>query len=279
MAKRKSGWTEEKIARYIKEGRGQGELSEYNPWLNVQDFSSNGNVTRLNGWKTKRQHEFFSNLERSYFFLLDWSDIVLDIREQFPLDRELTIKIAEEKGIPHSIDNRNNTIIPMTTDFFITLIQNSSRVYLARTVKPCKDLEDPRVIEKFEIEREYWEKKGVNWGIITEEELPEGFVKNIQWVHKSYFLDSEEDELLAIELLKILKSNQNSLNTKIIKLCNRFDEEYNADVGTALTYVKYLIARKLISFNMMEKIDIRKLIISEITFKDNGGDKIDYISG
>ncbi|MDP1396294.1 TnsA endonuclease N-terminal domain-containing protein [Lysinibacillus capsici] len=279
MAKRKSGWTEEKIARYIMEGRGQGELSEYTPWLNVQDFSSNGNVTRLNGWKTKRQHEFFSNLERSYFFLLDWSDIVLDIREQFPLDRELTIKIAEEKGIPHSIDNRNNTIIPMTTDFFITLIQNKSRVYLARTVKPFKDLENPRVIEKFEIEREYWEKKGVNWGIVTEEELPEVFVKNIQWVHKSYFLDSDEDELLAVELLNILKSNRNNLNTKIIKLCNIFDEEYNADVGTAITYVKHLIARKLISFNMMEKIDIRKLIISDITFKDNGGDKIDYISG
>lgn len=32
-------------------------------------------------------------------FLLDWSDIVLDIREQFSLDRELTIKIAEVKGI------------------------------------------------------------------------------------------------------------------------------------------------------------------------------------
>jgi len=36
MAKRKSGWTEEKIARYIKSGKGQGELEEYIPWLNVQ---------------------------------------------------------------------------------------------------------------------------------------------------------------------------------------------------------------------------------------------------
>ncbi|WP_327324120.1 hypothetical protein [Lysinibacillus parviboronicapiens] len=68
MEKRKSRWTEEKFARYLKEGRGQGELSEYIPWLNVQDFSSNGNVTRIKGWKTTRQHEFFSNLERSYFF-------------------------------------------------------------------------------------------------------------------------------------------------------------------------------------------------------------------
>ncbi|WP_317853404.1 TnsA endonuclease N-terminal domain-containing protein [Lysinibacillus sphaericus] len=206
MAKRKSRWTEEKIGRYLKEGRGQGELSQYIPWLNVQDFSSNGNVTRINGWKTTRKHEFFSNLERSYFFLLDWSDDVIDIREQFPIDRELTFKIAEEKGISHPIDNISNTIIPMTTDFLITLIKNKSRVYLARTVKPCKDLEEPRIIEKFEIEREYWEKKGIDWGIITERELPTGLVKNIQWIHKFYFLDSKEDELLALEFLKALNT-------------------------------------------------------------------------
>lgn len=279
MAKRKSRWTEEKIGRYLKEGRGQGELSEYIPWLNVQDFSSNGNVTRINGWKTTRRHEFFSNLERSYFFLLDWSDDVIDIREQFPIDRELTYKIAEEKGISHPIDNSSNTIIPMTTDFLITLIKNKSRVYLARTIKPSKDLEEPRIIEKFEIEREYWEKKGIDWGIITEKELPMWLVKNIQWVHKFYFLDSKEDELLALEFLKMLNTAKNRLNTKIIQLCNKFDEEYNLEIGTALTYVKHLIARKMIVFNMMEKLDIRKLKIGEITIKGSGGNKIDYISG
>lgn len=86
---------EEKITRYIKEGRGQGELDKYIPWLKVQEFSSRGNVTRsAGGWKTKRHHEFFSNLERSYFFLLDWSEDVIDIREQFPLERKQTFQIA-----------------------------------------------------------------------------------------------------------------------------------------------------------------------------------------
>ncbi|WP_223555958.1 TnsA endonuclease C-terminal domain-containing protein [Lysinibacillus sphaericus] len=149
-------------------------------------------------------------------------------------------------------------------------------VYLARTVKPSKDLEDPRVIEKFEIEREYWEKKGIDWGIITEKELPTRFVKNIQWVHKFYFLDSREDELLALEFLKVLNTTDNRLNTKIIHLCNKFDEEYNLEVGTALTYVKYLIARKIIVIYMVEKLDVRTLKIDEINIKGNGGNKIDY---
>lgn len=39
MSKRYTGWTEAKIARYQKEGRGQGELSKYKPWLTTQDIS------------------------------------------------------------------------------------------------------------------------------------------------------------------------------------------------------------------------------------------------
>ncbi|MFJ7734142.1 TnsA endonuclease N-terminal domain-containing protein [Lysinibacillus sp. NPDC097231] len=73
---------------------------------------------------------------------------------RFLIDLELIFKIAEEKGIPHTIDNFSNTNIPMTTDFLITLIKNNIRVYLTRTVKPSKDLEEPRIIEKFKIERE-----------------------------------------------------------------------------------------------------------------------------
>jgi len=40
MDKRTNKWTEEKIARYHAEGRGSGELSNYKPWLTIQDFPS-----------------------------------------------------------------------------------------------------------------------------------------------------------------------------------------------------------------------------------------------
>lgn len=45
MPKRQTGWTEAKISRYLKEGRGQGELALYKPWLTVQDVPSMGRVS------------------------------------------------------------------------------------------------------------------------------------------------------------------------------------------------------------------------------------------
>jgi hypothetical protein len=56
----------------------------------------------------------------------------------------------------------------MTTDFRISIQENIGISEHARTVKPAEKLEDKRVIEKFEIERYYWERRKISWGIITE---------------------------------------------------------------------------------------------------------------
>ena len=85
MAKRKRETTRTVIERRIEEGRGQGTGVDYKPWLVVQDVSSRGLVHRIKGWKAERVHHLLSNLERDYFYLLEWSLSVTDIREQFPL--------------------------------------------------------------------------------------------------------------------------------------------------------------------------------------------------
>lgn len=67
------------------EGRGQGTASEYKPWIYIHDFSSNGIVSRVKGMTIGRIHHLLSNQELWYFYLLDWSEKTIDIREQFPL--------------------------------------------------------------------------------------------------------------------------------------------------------------------------------------------------
>ncbi|MGE7694967.1 TnsA endonuclease N-terminal domain-containing protein [Lysinibacillus sp. NPDC094177] len=274
MSKRKYGWSEDKRSRYIKEGRGQGELSNYIPWIKIQDISSRGNVSRLMGWTTMRQHEFLSNLERDYFSILDWEDSVVDIREQFPLNLETTLRIAEEKGIKHSTDNITGIPFDMTTDFFITVIKNTEKKYIARTVKPSKQLEDERIIEKFEIEREYWESRGIDWGIVTEKEIPKQLASNILWVHKFYYL-AEEDLSYSTLLLRLLDFKEGS-EEKLLAVCNRFDEDYNLETGSALSYVKHFIARKYISVDMNKKINPSNLSINQIILNISKEDNIDY---
>lgn len=73
MVKRKRNITQNKIEKLIKEGRGQGIGQKYKPWIFIQDVPSKGRSSRIKGIKTKRQHEFFSDMERNYFYILEYS--------------------------------------------------------------------------------------------------------------------------------------------------------------------------------------------------------------
>lgn len=118
MAKRKRSASYD---RKFKEGRGQGVGIEYKPWITIQDVPSLGRATRLKGFKVPRQFEFLSDLERNYFYLSEYSDSVVDIREQYPLlPIEETIVIADELGIKHPADPKTGEPIVMTTDFLVT---------------------------------------------------------------------------------------------------------------------------------------------------------------
>lgn len=87
---RQHKWTEKKIAEWQAQGCGSGSGSDYKPWLEVTDFSSRGRSRRVHGLKTGRVHHLFSDVEYDVFLVSEWSQSVVDIREQYPLDRELT---------------------------------------------------------------------------------------------------------------------------------------------------------------------------------------------
>lgn len=107
------------IEKFLHEGRGKGILENFQPWIKIQDVASLGRVTRIRGIKTKRQHDFLSDLESNYFYHLDFSNYVVDIREQFPLlPIEETISIAKELGIKHPKNPETKEYIVMTSDFF-----------------------------------------------------------------------------------------------------------------------------------------------------------------
>ncbi|MGH0526142.1 TnsA endonuclease N-terminal domain-containing protein [Bacillus cereus] len=276
MAKRKNEWTEKKIKKYIKEGRGSGEVSNYKPWLTIQNVPSHGNNTRSLGWKTNRRHEFLSNLERDYFFILEWMDDIIDIREQFPLNRELTYKIASEKGINHPICRETDTLIVMTTDFLITIREGKEIKTIARTVKPSEQLEDKRIIEKFEIERAYWERNGIDWGIVTEKDIPIVMANNISWLYKFYYLDDIKDiDFIIIFYNYLLRASRN--NSTLIELFNQFDNRYNLENGEAINYFKHLVSRKYITVDMStKKINLKNLTIKDISFQKGEYKNCDY---
>lgn len=69
----------------LSKGVGIGYGENYQPWFRAQDVQSNGNRSVIFGLKTRRKHHFLSSIESDFFYLAEFNDSVVDLREQFPL--------------------------------------------------------------------------------------------------------------------------------------------------------------------------------------------------
>jgi len=255
LAKRRYGIDEKKIARFQKEERGEGHGQDYKPWLSIQDVSSLGRSTRIHSFKTGREHHLLSDIETSVFLEFEWSDFVADIREQFPLDRNVTRQIAEEMGVKHPVDIHSRTDIVMTTDFLFDIASDSDRgnTLVARAVKPANELGKKRVLEKLEIERRYWQKKGVDWGLVTERELPKQRIKNLRWLHEMQSLNNmvaPHPDYWQDRCRRFLDCLPQATNMTIKNFLYNFEESQGFAKGEGLTVLRHLAANKIISFDL-----------------------------
>lgn len=259
MAKRNESWDEDKYKKWIQEGRGQGEGKEYKPWLTIQDFPSKGRATRVFGWKTKRIHHFFTDTETRYFYLLEWGDEVLDIREHFPLlNCQKVIENTDGLNFDLFKDKKSGVPFILSTSFLITLKTNCKTSYAARSLKADYELERKTALERLEIERRYWQSQNIDWGIVTQKEIPVVKAKNIEWFHSSLcpadergFTDEELDYYCNIFIDKLGGSN-----TSIRDFTTRFDRAFNIENGSGLFIFKRLLALKRIAVNLDKKIDL-----------------------
>lgn len=243
--------------------RGKGRGSDYTPSLRIQDVPSRGLATRIQGWKTNREHHFFSKLELLFFYLLEWSLIVCDIREQYPLDLNETLAIAQQLGVRHPINPRTRRPTVMTTDFLITIRKPTGIEEYARTIKYAKDLSSIRVMEKFEIERVYWKKRNIDWGIVTENEINVTIATNIQWIHPykkvTSLMPITEETISSAELALTAEISKNRASLR--NSTNICDEKLGLAPGSSLMVIRHLIATRKWQVDMNNPIQASKPLI------------------
>lgn len=260
MAKRRYGFDDAKLARFLKEERGQGHGKDYRPWLTIQDVSSSGRSCRIHSRKTGREHHLLSDIETALFLLLDWSDSVSDIREQFPLDRDETRRIAADMGVRHPADTQSRIDIVMTTDFVVNWRVGDTITIAARSVKPAGELDKDRTLEKQEIERRYWQIKGVDWGLVTNLDLPAQRIKNLRWLHEMQSLEHMTapypgywDDRCG-RFLACLPQASGMSTKQFIRL---LESTQGFAVGEALTVIRHLAANKRIAIDLDDKFDMQ----------------------
>lgn len=251
--------------RHLKNKYGQGEGINYKPWFTVRDVKDKKAFRALVfGLKTGREHHLLSSIEAQLFYLLDFRDDVIDIREQFPLiPLEVSQKIANTLGIEHPTVVKTGIPHLMTTDILATVKIGSEISHIAYCVKPEKMLEDQRILEKIEIERIWWEQLGVPFKLFTGNKKTEIQSRNISWATDPLRSNTQYDLSNCIEQAISLLSIGKHIKSDI---CNRFIEAFALENSQALNLLRILIAKKLISVDMSNLLEETLTItINDIT--------------
>jgi hypothetical protein len=258
MAKRKRDNNKKNIDKKIADGRGQGRGRDYKPWLHIQDVPSLGLSTRVKSWKAGRVHHFLSKIELFYFYKLEWSLEVTDIREQYPLlPLEETLAIAAECGIRHPVHPRTKYPIVITTDFVVTVACGAADRDEARTIKYKTDLNSARKIQKLELERRYWGNRNIDLQIVTEDQISPVLAKNVEWVHQYRNLQefSTLPEPAVEQVIRMLTEGIIGRRLPLRDLTIDTDDRLGFEPGTSLALVRHLLATRRWRVNMHKPIN------------------------
>lgn len=251
MARRRM--TEKRIAKLLASGRGSGHGADYKPFIRVGDFASSGRVHRVKSQTHGRVVHLMSDMELDVFRKFDGRPGVVDIREQYPLCRAETLVIADALGVRHpaawGVD------VPVTTDILVDFV-GGRRVALA--VKPASEVGKRRVLEKLELEREAWRRRGVEWKLVVGADVTRAERLNGQERATWAFLDGVRspngvgwDECADVMLIELADTAAG----RIVDLCKAVERVHGWVAGTGMSAVKRLLARNLVDVAGKARLD------------------------
>jgi hypothetical protein len=116
-------------------------------------------------------------------------------------------------------------------------------------------------LEKLEIERRYWLELGIDWKIVTENEISYRKAKNIEWLYTSQELVITDELRPAADMLQamILRGT-----FAIVQIAEMVENEFMLDLGIGLLLYKRLVLDRVIAVNLKEPINVcRKGMLAE----------------
>ena len=251
MGKKRSINTFASVSRKITQGYGRGEGLSYKPWLSGHEFASRGMYIRLWGRTVPRLYCFMSKVEADAFVVYDCMPEVSDLLEQYYLTLEETLEIADELHVRHPYSGKYYN--PLTTDLLI----RKGGIWFARAIKTSRDLENPRTIEKLEIERIYFSRRKIDWKIVTEKELNRDLVQNLNWL---WYGESPDTVFTDHHLLQEAETFfcrlyfESTLPFPI--LLDQFESRYTLPPGSGMCVFKSLIRQNKIALDLEKPLNM-----------------------
>jgi len=261
MSRRRYGFDEEKVRKYEQEGRGQGFGADYRPWLTIYDVPSRGRSHRPFGIKTQRVHHLLSDGEWKAFLQFEADPQVLDIREQVPLDRWETFRIAHDLAFRPAVTT-DGTPYVLTLDFLVTRRIDDGIRLEAYSVKYQRHTLDERDWQLHRIAEEFVRRQGVALELLDETCFNDYFTRNYDTVRACFDItaDSRYDPIVfgrvATALVNVVIDNTSGT---LGSVCHDVARAQGARADIVFLIAKHLLAHRFLVADLAQASDLTLL--------------------
>jgi len=272
MRRRKYQFSEAKVRKYLKEGRGSGEGANYRPWLKVYDLPSKGRSHRPYGIKTGRVHHLLSDGEWKSFIRFEFDDSVLDIREQFPLDRRQTMQAARDRKLAHPITT-DGTPYVMTIDFLLTRRVGDRLRLEAFSFKYNPVALKDRDKELNAIAEECVQRNGLTLKFIDETDFDPNFIRNYDSIRGYFDISAFHayDPVRARRIAEaLIAAVQSAKPRSLEEACYDIGTRHQVSANDVFTIAKHLLARGVLACNLSAYADLAEASLSEMRIRPLG---------
>jgi hypothetical protein len=194
----------------IRQGRGIGQGLGYMRWLRIRDVPSRGTSSSVLGIRMQRPYHMLSELETTYFFLMERKASVIDIREQWPIFHiDRTLELCAEQSVRHNF--RGAYPEPFTIDFLVTEEIDGKISHRAASIKTPEDAANPDIRRRLSVEHAWCQERGIPWALIDTSSFDKKLLDVLRfmrgWFRNRYHPEAWVVERLSNEFLHVHTTN------------------------------------------------------------------------
>lgn len=255
---------EARVQRFIAEGRGQGFGADFSPWLQIQDVPSSGRSHRPYGIKSQRVHHLLSDGEWKCFLKFEGAQDVVEIQEQFPLDRMETFRIAHRLGFKHP-RTLDGTPYVMTLDFLVMTTGPAGSRTVPYTFKYDPETLTPREQELMVITREFCKVHGMELQVLDQRFFDEPFNINYDSV-RGYHDISQLAFYDQTDIAGIAQAMSNEIaagsGDTLLRACQWLAGSFDTTPLVVFQVAMHLVSRGRLRVDLSSTVGLERLPLS-----------------
>lgn len=243
----------------VRRGKGIGKGLNYKPWYKNSDVPSRGTSSCVLGIQVHRHYDLLSELEVTYFFLLERRHSVLDIREQFPiLDIPRTLELCAQLNVQHKYAGIYPE--PFTIDFIITENIDGKISYRAASIKSAADAQDPDVRQRLAVEKMWCQEQGIQWSLVDTSQFSKTLLENLRFM-RAWFLHRYKPDDAEIAQFLTVFSAQYSKSMTLNAIIASTARAINRDETVTLDMFRYCAWRDFIHVSLSSNLALNRPLI------------------